>query len=48
MMLASLVKDIFEGFFIIQFQRNKKNKIEGFLLSSNRIRNLHFEKVLTK
>ena len=43
-----LLKDIFTGNFIIRFQRNKKDKIEGFFLSAGRVRNLYFEKVLTK
>lgn len=48
--LEPLFKDMFTviGTSIIRFQRNKKNKIEGFFLSAGRVRNLYFEKVLTK
>jgi hypothetical protein len=43
--LITLQKDIFiTDNYIIRFQRNKKNKIEGFFLSSGRVRNLYFEK----
>ena len=48
MKLEPLLKDIFTRYFIIRFQRNKKDKIEGFFLSGGRVRNLYFEKVLTK
>jgi hypothetical protein len=48
MKLSPLLKDIFTGNFIIRFQRDKKDKIESFFLSAGRVRNLHFEKVLTK
>lgn len=48
MKLSPVLKDIFTGNFIIRFQRNKKDKIEGFFLSTGRVRNLYFEKVLTK
>lgn len=43
-----LLKDIFTGNFIIRFQRNKKDKIEGFYLSAGRVRNLYFERLVTK
>lgn len=46
--LEPFVKDIFTGNFVIRFQRNKKTKIEGFFLSTGRVRNLYFEKVLSK
>jgi Beta-lactamase len=43
-----LLKDIFTGNFIFRFQRNKKGKIEGFYLSAGRVRNLYFERLVTK
>ncbi len=48
--LEPLLKDIFTvtGTSIIRFQRNKKDKIESFYISGGRVRNLYFEKVLTK
>jgi CubicO group peptidase (beta-lactamase class C family) len=48
MKLSPLMKDIFTGNFIVRFQRNKKNKIEGFFLSAGRVRNLYFEKIVAK
>jgi CubicO group peptidase (beta-lactamase class C family) len=50
MTLEPLLKDIFTGSFntIIRFQRNKKDKIEGFYLSSGRVRNLYFEKIVAQ
>jgi CubicO group peptidase (beta-lactamase class C family) len=38
------VKDIFTDGLIIRFHRNKKNLIDGFFLSTDRVRNLQFEK----
>jgi len=48
--LEPLLKDIFTvaGTTIIRFQRNKKDKIEGFYISAGRVRNLYFEKIVTK
>ncbi len=48
--LEPLLKDIFTvtGTSIIRFKRNNKDKIEGFFLSVGRVRNLYFEKALTK
>jgi hypothetical protein len=48
--LEPLLKDIFTvtGTTIIRFQRNKKNEIEGFYLSAGRVRNLYFEKIVTR
>lgn len=45
-----LLTDIFTvtGTFIIRFQRNKKDEVEGFYLSAGRVRNLYFEKVKAK
>lgn len=46
--LEHFLKDIFTGSFVIRFHRNKKTKIEGFFLSTGRVRNLYFEKTLSK
>jgi hypothetical protein len=46
--LSPFLKDIFIGNFIIRFQRNNNDKIEGFFLTAGRVRNLYFEKVVTK
>ncbi len=46
--LEPLIKDIFTGGLIIRFNRNKKDKIEGFYLSAGRVRNLYFEKIITQ
>ncbi len=46
--LEPLLKDIFTAGLIIRFQRNKKDKIEGFYLSAGRVRNLYFEKIVTQ
>ncbi|NJK98671.1 MAG: hypothetical protein HC905_30480 [Bacteroidales bacterium] len=43
-----LLKDIFSGGFIIRFQRNKKDKIEGFYLSTGWVRDLYFGKMVAK
>ena len=48
MNFSPLLKDIFTGNFILRFQRNKKDEIEGFYLSSGRVRNLYFEKMVAK
>ncbi len=40
-------KDEFSGNFFIQFSRGKRKKVEGFYLTTGRVRNLYFEK-LTK
>lgn len=46
--LSPLLEDIFTGNFLIRFQRNKNNKIEGFFLSAGRVRNLYFSKIVTQ
>lgn len=46
--LSPFLKDIFTGNFIIRFQRNNNDKIEGFFLTAGRVRNLYFENVLSK
>lgn len=46
--ISPFIKDIFAGDLIIRFIRNKKNVIDGFFLSTGRVRNLYFEKVLPK
>ncbi len=48
MNFSPLLKDIFTGNFILRFQRNKKDEIEGFYLSTGRVRNLYFEKMAAK
>ncbi|MFZ9388607.1 MAG: serine hydrolase domain-containing protein [Chitinophagaceae bacterium] len=46
--ISPFIKDIFAGDLIIRFSRNKKNIIDGFFLSTGRVRNLYFEKLVTK
>jgi len=47
--ISPFIKDIFAGdFLIIRYVRNKKNVIDGFFLSTGRVRNLYFGKVLSK
>jgi CubicO group peptidase (beta-lactamase class C family) len=43
--LKPFIKDAFTGPFVVEFQRDKKGKVGGFLLSTGRSRNLRFEKV---
>ncbi len=38
-------KDEFSGNFFIQFSRGKRKKVEGFYLTTGRVRNLYFEKL---
>lgn len=45
MELMPFIKDVFTGPFIVEFQRDKKGKVVGFLLSTGRSRNIKFEKV---
>lgn len=48
-MASPYIKDIFvSDEFNIQFSRNKNNIINGFLLSTGRVRNLYFEKLISK
>ncbi len=46
--LAPFVKDMFTGNVSILFSRDKVNKINGFFLTTGRIRKLYFEKIRTK
>lgn len=47
--ITSFIKDIFvDDGVIIRFSRNKKKIIDGFFLSTGRVRNLYFEKIGTK
>jgi len=39
------IKDTFLGDFVLQFSRDKQNKINGFFLTTGRTRNLYFEKL---
>jgi len=41
----SFAKDEFSGNFFIQFSRGKRKKIEGFYLTTGRVRNLYFQKI---
>jgi CubicO group peptidase (beta-lactamase class C family) len=43
--LTVFIKDYFTGFTIVQFLRDKKNKITGFLLSTGRSWNLYFARI---
>ena len=44
MQFSPFIKDMFYGDFNILFSRDKKNKINGFFLTSGRVRNLYFKK----
>ena len=46
--VSPFIKDIFADGFVLRFIRNKKNIIEGFYLSTGRVRNLYFSKSLNK
>ncbi|HEY4112002.1 serine hydrolase domain-containing protein [Puia sp.] len=43
--LRPFIKDVFLGPFLLEFQRDKKGKVGGFLLNTGRSRNLRFEKI---
>jgi CubicO group peptidase (beta-lactamase class C family) len=43
--LMPFMKDVFTGPFVLEFQRDKKGKVIGFLLSTGRSRNIRFEKM---
>jgi hypothetical protein len=43
--VSPLIKDIFFGDLNIRFSRNKKKSIDGFFLSTGRVRNLRFAKM---
>jgi hypothetical protein len=45
MMLTVFTKDYFTGFTIVEFLRDKKNKVTGFLLSTGRSWNLYFARI---
>lgn len=46
--LSPFLKDIFSGSFIIRFQRDTNDQIDGFFLSAGRVRNLYFSKVVIR
>jgi CubicO group peptidase (beta-lactamase class C family) len=48
MKFSPFIKDMFYGDFNISFSRDKKNKINGFFITTERVRNLYFEKLTTK
>jgi len=39
------MKDVFLGQAVVEFQRDKKGKVSGFLASTGRSRNIRFEKM---
>jgi CubicO group peptidase (beta-lactamase class C family) len=43
--LTPFIKDVFLGQAILEFQRDKKGKVSGFLASTGRSRNIRFEKL---
>jgi CubicO group peptidase (beta-lactamase class C family) len=46
--ISPFIKDIFEDGLVIRFSRNKKNIVDGFFLSTGRVRNLYFSKISNK
>ncbi|MEI6088448.1 MAG: serine hydrolase domain-containing protein [Bacteroidota bacterium] len=42
--VSPFTKDIFADGFVVRFIRNKKNIVEGFYLTTGRVRNLYFSK----
>ena len=46
--ISPFIKDTFADGLIIRFSRDKKNIVDGFFLTTGRVRNLYFEKILTK
>lgn len=46
--ISPFIKDIFADGLIIRFSRNKKNIVDGFFLTTGRVRNLYFGKMTTK
>ena len=42
---SPFAKDEFSGNFFIQFSRGKRKKVEGFYLTTGRVRNLYFQKI---
>lgn len=47
MKFSPFISDMFSGNFTITFSRDKANKINGFFITTGRIRNLYFEKLIT-
>ena len=45
MKFAPYIKDMFTGNFMIAFSRDKSNKINGFNITTGRVRNLYFKKI---
>ena len=45
MKFSGFMKDMFIGDFTILFTRDKNNKISGFFLTTDRVRNLYFKKI---
>lgn len=43
--LMPFVRDVFTGPFVMEFERDKKGRIAGFLVSTGRSRNIRFEKL---
>ena len=48
MKFSPVIKDMFSGNFIMTFSRDKAKKINGFFITTGRVRNLNFEKITTK
>lgn len=48
MKFSPYIRDMFYGDFNILFSRDKKNKVNGFFLTTGGIRNLYFEKLIAK
>ena len=48
MKFSPFIRDVFSGNFIITFSRDKSNKINGFFITTARVRNLYFEKLIAK
>ncbi len=46
--VSPFTKDIFADGFVLRFIRNKKNIVEGFYLTTGRVRNLYFSKTSIK
>jgi hypothetical protein len=43
--LNPFIRDVFTGMFVVEFQRDKKGKVVGFLVSTGRSRNIRFERL---
>jgi CubicO group peptidase (beta-lactamase class C family) len=48
MIFYPFIRDMFSGNFSIIFSRDKANKINGFFITTGRVRNLYFEKLITQ